>query len=90
MQGLAIDVGGGSPGEGGEDDVGAAGVVAWLLEDAGHHCVQGVDQPRLATAGATVHNDQGGRGSFRSLKVRVCRGRLLLIWQGRVGVGRLS
>ena len=45
MQRLAVDVGGGSPGEGGEDHVGAAGVVAWLLEDARHHRVQGVDQP---------------------------------------------
>ena len=67
-------------GEGGEDDVGAAGVVAWLLEDARHHRVQGVDQPGLATAGTTVHDDQGWRGSFRRLKVRVCRGGLLLIW----------
>ena len=62
VQGLPIDVGRRCTCEGGEDNVGAAGIVAGLLEGLRHHGVDGVDQPRLSTSCATVHNQQGCRG----------------------------
>ena len=51
---LPIDVCRCCASEGGEDDVGATRVVAGLLEGLGHHGVDGVDQPGLASACTSV------------------------------------
>ena len=62
MKGLPIDVGRRGASEGGEDDIGAAGVVAFPLEGLRQHGVEGVDDPGLAGTCASVNYHQGWRG----------------------------
>ena len=62
MQGLPVDVGRRCTSEGTEDDVWAAGVVAFLLEDVCHLVVEGVDYFGLAGACPSMHDYQGWRG----------------------------
>ena len=72
VEGLPIDVGRRCASEGGEDDIGAAGVVASFLEGLRQHGVDGVDQPGLASACASVDHYQRWRGPGE-----------LLIWGGQ-------
>ena len=62
MQRLPIDIGRRCTSEGAEDDVGATGVVAFLLKDVCHQVVHGVDQLGLARACSSMDYHQGWRG----------------------------
>ena len=62
VEGLPIDVSRCCASEGGEDDIWATGVVTSFLEGLCHHGVDGVDQPGLASACASVDKYQGWRG----------------------------
>ena len=73
VQCLPVDVRRCCTSEGGEDDIGAAGIVAFLLEDVCHLVVEGVDHFGLAGACPTMHDYQGWRGLGN-----------LVIWGGSV------